>query len=402
MQHKKKKTIALFSAAAILGIPVIAYASGGLSLDSIGRFEYDTNNDGTPDVVLDAGDIKALNAENSKNSDAITELQNNYQMMQSSLSDAVSKLNELLSIGDATADNVSKGKTVLVNGQTVTGTGADNDTFYNNGYTDAMKSMVFNMSYAGEVQTFTAPIDATYSFDCYGGSGGGTVGGKGGYTYIEYTLTKGQTIYICVGGQGGSQNNTGGHNGGYNGGGNGGDGSVSPISSIIGNCGSGGGGATSITLINKGVLANFSAAKDKVLAVAGGGGGYAWGTSIPGGIGGGLSGTRGQTTLYVYPTMHAYMGTEPSPGTQTSGYAFGTGQSGRNGGVWSCGAEGNGGGGGGWYGGCSSVTGGDWTNCSGGGGSGYISSLAQNGKIEAGVNTGDGKVVIKIKDITKS
>ena len=59
--------------------------------------------------------------------------------------------------------------------------------------------------------------------------------------------------------------------------------------------------------------------------------------------------------------------------TQSSGYAFGQGQEGRRGINWGYqGGEGNGGGGGGLYGGYSPQNRGNWTNSTGGGGSGYV------------------------------
>ena len=58
--------------------------------------------------------------------------------------------------------------------------------------------------------------------------------------------------------------------------------------------------------------------------------------------------------------------------TQSSGYAFGTGQTGRNGTANSGGFEGGGGGGGGLYGGFAPQNLGPYTNHTGGGGSGYV------------------------------
>lgn len=102
------------------------------------------------------------------------------------------------------------------------------------------------------------------------------------------------------------------------------------------------------------------------------------------GVGGGESGGDGKTTYATCPG-----------GTQTSGYAFGLGQSAVDAIQASCGAEGSPGAGGGWYGGYARQTTGDYTNALAGGGSGHINTdKVTNGVMETGVNEGNGKVVI--------
>lgn len=97
--------------------------------------------------------------------------------------------------------------------------------------------------------------------------------------------------------------------------------------------------------------------------VAGGQGGAQYKLTCPGPFGGGTEGGR--------PTNTA--GTTFKAATQTDGFAFGQGQTGRNGTIKTQnGGEGNGGGGGGLYGGFSPEAQGSKTNCPGGGGSGYV------------------------------
>ena len=62
----------------------------------------------------------------------------------------------------------------------------------------------------GSIQSFTAPVAGTYQIQLWGAKGGrscseGTVNQNrpsGGYTVLNVTLTKGQTIYFAVGGHG--------------------------------------------------------------------------------------------------------------------------------------------------------------------------------------------------------
>ena len=132
------------------------------------------------------------------------------------------------------------------------------------------------------VETFTALEGGTYTLECWGAQGSNFVnnqfgvyleGGKGGYAIGDYTMNKGTSIYICVGG---FQN-------GYN----------NKIPGVVGTLGSPGGGATSITTTNKGELSYFNSCRGEVLIVAGGGGAQDAGENSPkpvAGVGGGLSG----------------------------------------------------------------------------------------------------------------
>lgn len=144
-----------------------------------------------------------------------------------------------------------------------------------------------------------------------------------------------KSVYVAVGGQGQGPVNSGypksngnyHSDGGWNGGG-------------YATHSSGGGGATSVTTKNRGVLANFNSYRGEVVIVAGGAGGEDWGESGRAGYGDGRQGGPNASRA----------------GTQTSGYSFGKGED--------RGVDDAGGGGGGWYGGRRATQ--------AGGGSGYI------------------------------
>jgi len=225
-----------------------------------------------------------------------------------------------------------------------------------------------SFGYTGGMQTFTAQVSGVYKLEAIGARGGICAGygtatnGLGGYGMGYVMLKKGETIYICVGGQG-----TGGGGGygaetrpagGYNGGGAGGFFRewVEDQGWRWG-CGAGGGGATHFARAS-GTLAELGA-KTHLLLVAGGGGGEVKGSTNNNAIGngGGESGTAGANS---------------NGGTQSGGYAFGQGQDGFCSNEGSS-QQGNGGAGGGLYGG--------YTNqyaaipYGGAGGSGYIGGV---------------------------
>ena len=131
------------------------------------------------------------------------------------------------------------------------------------------------------VETFTALEDGAYTLECWGAQGSnfdnGSLklsGGKGGYAKGMYTMNKEKSIFICVGG----------YQNGYN----------NKIPNV-GNPGPAGGGATSITTTDRGVLSNFNSYRAEVLLVAGGGGAQDAGEGYPvAGVGGGSYGGDGQ------------------------------------------------------------------------------------------------------------
>lgn len=145
---------------------------------------------------------------------------------------------------------------------------------------------VANFGYTGMVQEITLP-KGRYKIQCWGAQGGSNAayssygitaqaGGKGGYSEGVLTLTQKTTLYVFVGGQGGSSGN-----GGWNGGG-GGSGTCTYNSS--GTLGytkvGGGGGATDIALVTSGMAyssyrTNRSSASllSRIIVAGGGSGG---------------------------------------------------------------------------------------------------------------------------------
>lgn len=225
--------------------------------------------------------------------------------------------------------------------------------------------------YKKKTESFKVPVDGTYSLECWGA--GESQGGK---SKGDYQAPKNQVLYICVGGKGtvGDRAKIG--EGGYNGGGNGGTAVINDKGQPL-KRGDGGSGATHICL-EDGVLSKLETAykNNRLLMVAGGQGGAQYKLTCPGPFGGGTEG--GKPTNYAGKTFEA--------ATQTDGFAFGQGQTGRNGTIKTQnGGEGNGGGGGGLYGGISPQEPGSKTNSPGGGGSGYVNKkLLVNSETIAG------------------
>ena len=218
-------------------------------------------------------------------------------------------------------------------------------------------------SYMGSIESFKVPVEGRYTLECWGAGVS-----KGGKSEGEYLAQKNQILYICVGGKGTNATSFFKGVGGYNGGGNGGD-------CTNGQKGGGGSGATHICL-QTGVLKDLKTAynNNQLLMVAGGQGGGNDG-SADGPYGGGLEGGK----------PSALNGQVYSAATQTSGYRFGIGRNGRTASIYDSGGNiGGGGGGGGLYGGEAPPYGGVNSNCTGGGGSGYVNPQLVNGKTIAG------------------
>ena len=248
-----------------------------------------------------------------------------------------------------------------------------------------------NFTYTGECTTYIAKSDGYYNLEVWGAQGGNYnttyVGGLGGYSKGIVHLTKGTTLYVCVGGQPQTVTTTKtAVPGGFNGGGNGFNRDYSSTYTY----GQAGGGATDIRIGQNSLYAR--------VIVAGGGSGSNNRTS--GYAGGGTSGISGQS---------GYAGTQTSAG---SGGSFGQGGSAStSGNNYKYGASG---GGGGFYGGGAGTSFSDSTNYDkySGGGSGYVytSSTASSypsgcllnstyyltaSSTTEGINTGNGKATIK-------
>ena len=225
-------------------------------------------------------------------------------------------------------------------------------------------------SFKGSTESFTVPVDGTYTLECWGAGEN-----QGGKSEGDYQAQKDQVLYICVGGKGtvGDRAQIG--IGGYNGGGNGGTAVINDKGQPL-KRGDGGCGATHICL-EDGVLRELETAykQNRLLMVAGGQGGAQYPTGS-GPFGGGREG--GKPTNSAGQTFDA--------ANQSKGFIFGLGQTGRNGTKKTQnGGEGNGGGGGGLYGGYSPQQQGNKTNSPGGGGSGYVNKkLLVNSETIAG------------------
>ena len=247
-----------------------------------------------------------------------------------------------------------------------------------------------NFAYTGECTTYIAKSDGYYNLEVWGAQGGNYnttyVGGLGGYSKGIVHLTKGTTLYVCVGGQ--PQTVTTASvavPGGFNGGGNGFNRAYSGTYTY----GQAGGGATDIRIGQNSLYAR--------VIVAGGGSGS--NNRISGYAGGGTSGISGQS---------GYAGTQTSAG---SGGSFGQGGSAStSGNNYKYGASG---GGGGFYGGGATTSYSDSTNYDKytGGGSGYVYTNATASSYPSGcllnstyyltassttqgTNTGHGKATI--------
>ena len=245
-----------------------------------------------------------------------------------------------------------------------------------------MNKKIWDYTFSRSVATFTAPFAGTYTLQVWGASGGVTAtdssNGKGGYATGKKTLTQGQNLFVCVGGDT--------DNKGWNGGGAIVGGTSYTYNGHTGTALSGacGGGATHIAAsTNRGVLENYESYKSEVLIVAGGGGGNDSAPIV--GYGGGLEGGSGSKGGGGTPI--------PTGGTQTAGgtiggyypctyygeASFGKGGFGANwtDSHWDFGGNG----GGGWYGGGAGATHG-----AGGGGSSYYGGV-DNGSTIAGNNS---------------
>lgn len=214
-------------------------------------------------------------------------------------------------------------------------------------------------SFKRSTESFTVPVDGTYTLECWGAGEN-----QGGKSKGDYLAQKDQVLYICVGGKGtlGDRAQIG--IGGYNGGGNGGTAVINDKGQPL-KRGDGGCGATHICL-DDGVLRELETAykQNRLLMVAGGQGGAQY-PKGSGPFGGGTEG--GRPTNYAGQTFEA--------ANQSKGFTFGQGQTGRDGTKKTQnGGEGNGGGGGGLYGGYSPQEPGNKTNSPGGGGSGYVNA----------------------------
>ena len=219
---------------------------------------------------------------------------------------------------------------------------------------------IYDFPYTGSSQTKTLD-EGTYRIECWGASGGGygySVGGKGGYSVGELTLSEQTNLYVKVGGKGDAGYGSGLLTGGYNGGGR----SRAAYDYAAGS----GGGASDVRIVQDSIYA-------RVIVAGGGGGGRYYNTSgiveRIGGYGGGSSGgtgqgdaTKGGTGGSQTTRGSSYYGTTANSSTYGTLATFGSGGGALN----SSNSYVITGGGGGWYGG------GYAYQAAAGGGSGYV------------------------------
>lgn len=245
---------------------------------------------------------------------------------------------------------------------------------------------IVNVPYINNIQNISLPA-GTYQFELWGADGGNNktsadaYGGIGGYTTGTYEISSQQTVYLVTGGAGDDNGNANTlRYGGYN------NGPTSGTRRGGSNNGGTGGGATHVATVT-GLLHTLSSSSNqqKVLAVAGAGGGAMNYRDENAGYGGGSSGGAAEGT-------HGSNYNAGSGGTNSSGGAGGTAPSGGTAGAAggfgyggnagittestsSGGAYCGGGGGAGWYGGGGGSCGtGNNNGGSGGGGSGFVRS----------------------------
>ena len=247
---------------------------------------------------------------------------------------------------------------------------AGNESIISDSIVHRGKSAEYSQS--GKEYTYTVPVSGYYQLEVWGAQGGGTNGGYGAYSIGSASLTKGNIIYINVGGQG--SNTTGGYNGG---------GAAS--GGTTNNYGGSGGGATHIATVS-GLLSTLSSKTSNILIVAGGGGGAAgWvGNYTVHSDGGAAGGFQGNSGIAGKNSVSSGSYTVPGGGSQSAGgtAAVGTEANGNAGSFGQGGASGNrmyGGGGGGYYGG-GGGGGSYYISLSGGGGSGYIGNTLLTNK----------------------
>ncbi len=266
-------------------------------------------------------------------------------------------------------------------------------TYYAEAVTGVTGTQTYN--FTGSVQTFTVPPGVTsITIDAKGAQGGNTNGGKGARMIGTFTVTPGENIGIAVGQQG-IVNNCGG--GGASGGGGGGTFAWRVASSTQPLIAAGGGGGGNMNW--SGLPCTFGL--DAVTTVDGtqgsGSTSALGGTGGNGGFGNAPSGTGSGGGGWLSAGQNSTYGSGCTGGLGPFSFTGGSGAS-----VFGPGGEGGFGGGGGAVCGCGGGGGysggggggGEGSQCrsGGGGGGSYNSGTSQNNT--AGVQLGNGQVVI--------
>ncbi len=261
-------------------------------------------------------------------------------------------------------------------------------------------SQTLTLVYTGSIQNYTVPVGVnSIRIQANGAKGGdgqlSVVGGMGASMAGDFTVTPGQILKVLIGGQGVAGVDQGEQAGGTGGGG-------SFVTDILNNpmiIAGGGGGSMG----RSGLPENGGSGQITLSGQVGGTNGGAGGTSGSGGITwpwtGWHSGTGGGGLLTngsASSNGSISYGTTNGPGMAfVNGGAGGVGgSSGRNGGFGGGGAAGFTGGGGGGYSGGGSGTHDSPPTWAGGGGGSY--NVGSNQVNLAGINNGNGSVIISV------
>ncbi len=250
----------------------------------------------------------------------------------------------------------------------------------------AAQATPISITYSGSSTTWTVPSSGIYEIIAYGAQGGSgsqsSSGGKGAEIGGEFALTAGTVLDIAVGGAG-----VNGIDGGGGGGGGGTfvtfAGTTTNTSGILVIAGGGGGGALATGIDGNTSTSGGSSGIGGASVGVGGVGGSGGGALFVGGGGGGFLGNGSNASLSGnggggFPTLSGGVG-----------FGFGGGGFGGGGGASSDKGSAAAAGGGGGYSG-----GGGGDRGAGGGGS-FLSNLATNPIILAGIRSGDGLVTIE-------
>lgn len=199
IKNKSKRIISLGVCLGVLGITFgIGASAGTYSTVSNGRIAYDADEDGTNEVLFDASDISNMSLAVNSLQDNISTLTTNYAELieatetgknsivtalngaaltslaeGSSYAEIVEAIEYLQNVPEgatlATADNISSGYAAIVPGTGwIVGNGADNDTYYSNGYTDGLSKSTSNSEYTINYTYHTHTGNSSEVGGCYG------------------------------------------------------------------------------------------------------------------------------------------------------------------------------------------------------------------------------------------
>ena len=107
------------------------------------------------------------------------------------VTNALDELKSYLNYGNATADNITRGKTAIINGKKVTGTGKDNDTNYNTGLEEGSSTV----SSETVLKVINSVYNAQTTTEGYSGISCSSMG-SGAYSGDEDTVTATRVVPV--------------------------------------------------------------------------------------------------------------------------------------------------------------------------------------------------------------